>query len=215
MEFYPQAKYIYKMDEDIFLTEGCFERIMDAFLQASLVEPLKIGVAAPLINVNGYGYLRILQKLGLVDDYEERFERPLLGGDPEKQIESNTATAAYMWGITGQLPPLDQLNKIFYSSQTSVPQTAQKPDYRLCNVRFSIGFILFSREFWDAMGGFEVSEHADMGADEEKICASCMIKNFGLAVAENCVVGHFSFGKQTDGMKEYYRSNPSYFKVVK
>jgi hypothetical protein len=34
-----------------------------------------------------------------------------------------------------------------------------------------------------------------------------------MIVAHNTVVGHFSFGPQTEAMKEFYHDNPEYFEI--
>lgn len=59
---YPNANYIYKIDEDIFLTENYSENLKDAYKIAKEGD-FEPGVIAPLIPVNGYGHKRVLSKL--------------------------------------------------------------------------------------------------------------------------------------------------------
>lgn len=200
---FDQAEMIYKMDEDIFVTEGCFEKTVKAMRRVEEREYFRVGFAAPLINVNGYGYLKLLQRFNLTGDYEKRFEHPLYGGNEERQIENNPKTALYMWGIDSSIPQLDVLNTFLQGEDK----------YGICSVRFSIGFILFRRDFWEDLGGFDVSGLPDMGKDEIQMGQICMKKSYAIAVAEDTVVGHFSFGRQTEAMKEYYKEHPEWFAI--
>lgn len=52
-----------------------------------------------------------------------------------------------------------------------------------------------------------------MGKDEDKIGYTCMNQSFAIAVAEDCVVGHFGFGNQTEKMKDYYEKRLEWFAV--
>ena len=64
------------------------------------------------------------------------------------------------------------------------------------------------------MGMFSVNRKNNaMGKDEEEFCRYCMINSKAIVVCENVVVGHLSFGKQNEPMKEYYINNSNMFKV--
>ena len=97
MEYYQNAEWFYKLDEDIFLTEGTLESMMKTFARVQELEPCNVGVVAPLIPLNGYGYIRILDKLGLRERYEKKFDKVLSGGYPAKKIESDI-DAAHLCG---------------------------------------------------------------------------------------------------------------------
>lgn len=94
---FPNAEYIYKLDEDIFITENYFENMMRAYDHAreGVFEP---GVIAPLIPINGYGYVRILRKLNLMDEYERRFGKAKYSMGKECQLESSLEAARFFWG---------------------------------------------------------------------------------------------------------------------
>lgn len=206
MEYYPDAQWFYKLDEDMFLTQGALESMMRTFFRVREMEPCNVGVVAPLIPLNGYGHIRVLDKLGLRDTYEKKFDKVLSGGYPVKKIESDIDAAAFMWGATGELPRLDELNRTFADSN----------EYSFCNVRFSIGCILYSREFWNKMGGaypYGTGQPGDVGEDEVHLCARTVLKSYVLAVDESSVVGHFSFGPQTEGMKDYYAARHELFEI--
>lgn len=204
VSLYPEAEYIYKMDEDMFLTEECFERLLSAYKKVEKNEPYNVGFVAPLIPINGYGHIRILDRLKKREEYENRFDSVLFGCQPQQMLESSIEAAEYMWGFGEDIPYLDELNKRFMKSDI---------EYSYCNVRFSIGFIMFRRKLWVDMWGFSVSGNPDMGVDEEEICMFCMKDSYALVVAEDSVVGHFSFGPQTMMMKDFYLSHREVFKI--
>ena len=199
-----KAKYIFKLDEDIFITEGYFVNMLRAYEHAKTGDYIP-GVMAPLLLVNGYAHLRILDKLGLRDVYKDRFESPKYAAGQERKIENDVNAAKFMWGITGEVPSLDDLNKMF---------SAEPLEERACAVRFSIGAILFERRLWRDMGYFKISGNgADMGADEGQICQHCCCNSRPIMVSENIVVGHLSFGKQNEEMKKYYIEHEEYFSL--
>lgn len=198
---YQDYEWVYKIDEDIFVTEGSFEQLQQGYLDVKENLGYEIGITVPLIPINGYGYKTILDKYNKSKEYEEKFGLIKIGGNPENEIEKNPESAVFMWS---ELPALDEMNRDFQKSEP----------YSVCGVRFSIGFILMKHAFWDDMQGFAVSGTADMGADEEEVCANCMNQSKAIIACHHAVVGHFSFGKQTNRMKEYFFSNQNRFDIV-
>lgn len=205
MVLFDKAKWFYKMDEDIFVTHGCFEQMWKMYDFVERQEPYKIGYVAPLIPVNGYGYLRILERQGQLADYEKHFGRALYGGNLKNAIELDAKAAIYMWGGGKNIPQLDVLNE-------QLKESGQI--YSICGVRFSIGFILFHRTLWELIGGFKVTgKDIDLGIDEIQLCDFCMKHSHAIIIAENTVVGHFSFGPQTEKMKMFYQDNSELFSL--
>ena len=202
IRLHPNARFIYKLDEDIFITEGYFKNMMRAYEHAAKGDYTP-GVIAPLIPINGYGHARILKKLGLEEHYASHFEEVKYMAGPDRQIENNPDVARFMWGEGGFVPSVDELNRRF---------AAEPLEENSCAIRFSIGAILFERSLWQAMGYFTVDRSGNaMGQDEEQLCAYCCIASRPLMVSENVVVGHLSFGKQNQPMKEYYLSHSERF----
>ena len=198
------AEFVYKMDEDIFLTEGSFETLLKTYEHVQTRGHYNVGFVAPLIPINGYGHIRLLEKLGLLETYEKTFEPVLYGAHSNRMIEKSPEVAKFFWGEGGTIPSIDRMNAAF---------RIQKMSYSICPVRFSIGFILFRREFWQLMGGWQLpsSDNAGVGLDEAQICNFCMAYSFGIVIAENAVVGHLSFGQQNEAMKEYYLNHREKF----
>ncbi len=202
IKMHSKAKYIYKLDEDIFITEGYFDRLLEAYKEANRSD-YKVGVIAPILPVNGYGHLRVLQKLDLVDVYTNRFEKPLYATGSDRKIENDPDAAKFFWGADGYVPTIDELNERFH---------LDKPSLFPCPIRFSIGAIMFEKELIEDMGYFTVERDiSGMAQDEIELCSYCMLKSRPIMITDNIVVGHFSFGPQTNKMKEYYMKNPDRF----
>ncbi|WP_455485553.1 hypothetical protein [Gemella sp.] len=202
---HPNAKYIYKIDEDIFLTENYFENLKAAYKLAKEGD-FEPGVIAPLIPVNGYGHKRVLSKLKLEDVYFEKFgeiSKHMAGHD--RYIESNPEVAKFFWGKDDYIPTIDELNGIF---------SAESKKVNPCPIRFSIGAIMFERSLWINMGYFNVDfKGSGLGEDEVQICSYCNLHSKPLMVSENVLVGHLSFGPQNKEMKKFFDQNKDKFIV--
>ncbi len=201
---HPNAEYIYKMDEDIFMTEGCIETIRNTYTKVKKEGLYDVGFVAPLLPVNGYCHIKILEKYGLKGIFEDKFEKIKYASSNERQIQSNPDVAKFFWGEGGFVKPLDELNSDFQKEEFN---------YSVCPIRFSIGFILFSRDLWNEMEMFEVLPGSNMGVDEGQLAKHCVMKSKAMVVSHNTVCGHFSFGPQNEEMKNYYNSNRELFKI--
>ncbi len=193
-------EWVYKMDEDIFVTEHVFESLCKAYCEAQATSNYQVGIAVPLMPLNGCSYRTILEKTGKKEDYEKKFGRIVIGGNPESAIEKNPESAVFMWD---ECPHIDEMNRMFTDGKL----------YAVCNVRYSIGFMLMQHSFWEEMQGFYVSGGTDMGADEEELCGSCMNRSRAIIISQNAVAGHFSFGRQTERMKQFYIEKPEKFEI--
>ena len=203
INLHTEAKYIFKLDEDIFITENYFSNMLSAYEHACQGDYVP-GVIAPLLNVNGYGHLRILEKLNLKEDFAKKFEKPKYISMPYRQIENNFEVAKYFWD-SDIVPSIDVLNKKFSS---------EAKEEHPCAIRFSIGAILFKRELWEEMGYFKVCKNGcGLGDDEAQLCSFCVLNSMPIMVSENVVAGHLSFGKQNVQMKEFYLNNTEKFIV--
>lgn len=202
---HPEAEFIYKIDEDIFVTRGIFETMKTTYLQVERDSDYEVGFVTPLIPVNGYGYVRILEIFGAEKSWEELFGEIKYTDCycHHKAIHDNPKAAEFMWGgDNGQLPDLDFMadylrNQVF--------------KYSICPIRYSIGCILFHRNNWIRMGMFPVLEHSNMGADEEYLCKYCLMQARTMVVAENAVAGHLSYGPQHKVMERYYKEHREQF----
>lgn len=200
---FPNAELIYKVDEDIFLTEGVFEKMEWALRKGEESLPYNVGMAAPLLNVNAYGFYKILEKLGKLDEYEKRFGKPYMVAGQTTPIETNIEIARFMWGDDGVVPQIDELNAQFSQEET----------ISVCPIRLSIGCILYKRSFWESFWRFPVVFGNGMGLDETIAIGAAAANSQVLVVAENAVVGHFGYGPQTKEMMKLYESKPELFRL--
>jgi len=198
---FSHANKIFKLDEDIFITEGFFDKLPATFEKAK--NDYNPGFAAPLLLINGFCYRTILEKLNLVDLYSNKFEYPKIAAGPSMMIESNLDTAKFMWGEGNYIPKIDKLNELFRDDSS----------FQVCPIRFSIGAIYFERSLLEQFNYFPVSKGNDMGKDEEFLCNLATTYSKSILVSNNSLVGHLSFGKQNEGMKDYYLSNKDVFDI--
>lgn len=205
INLHPAAEYIYKIDEDIFITENFFTQLNETYNNVEKEGRYKVGFVAPLLPINGYANVNFLKKTGLLESFEKKFGKAYHSGDFREPIIKNPEIAKFMWGETEEkLRDIDKLSEEFSKQEFS---------YSICPIRFSIGAILFSRNLWEDMGRFEVRRGTNMGEDEIQICKYCMLESKAIVVSENTVAGHFSYGPQTNAMKEFYNSHREIFKI--
>lgn len=205
INLFENAKMIYKLDEDIFVTKNFFNQLMITYKNAEEKSTYRVGFVAPLMPINGYAHVRVLQKTGLLEKYEEKFGRAQHNWYTTGKVVVNPEIAKFLWGETEEkLRDIDKLDEEFSNQEFC---------YSICAIRFSIGAILFSRQLWEDMGRFEVGIGNNMGRDEIQLCNYLLSDSRAIIVAENTIAGHFSFGKQTPVMKEYYNSHREIFKV--
>lgn len=134
---HPSAEFIYKIDEDIFTTRNSFSIMMDTYRKViadGLYEP---GFVAPLLPINAYAHVRVLEKLGLTEIYTQKFEKPKYYCSRTRKIEADPEAAKFFWGEGCFVPSIDEMAERFCFGDL---------EYRACPIRFSIGFILFRRE---------------------------------------------------------------------
>ncbi len=188
---HPDARWVIKLDEDIVIGEGFFERLLAAYERVVAGGRYRPGFCAPVLNVNGFSYLRFLQTMGLEAAYRERFgELRLAAGE----IPATNDGEAALWLWRHSLP-FDEVAARF---------AAQPPAFSTVPHRFSIGAILFEREFWDSFGGLLVRPPAGaLGVDEASICRKCVDMSRAMIVAHDVFAGHFSFSAQETFMREH------------
>lgn len=202
---FPNAEMIYKMDEDIFVTENTFESMMNTYntVKESTNIPYIPGFVAPLIPVNGYGHVKILERFELTDYYKENFGSIRYAAS-DRPIQNNPDIAKFFWGGDNNIPTIDEM---------SLKVSCDDFKFSVCPIRFSIGCILFSRSFWLEMHMLSVGKGNEMGNDEVEINNECILTSQPMIIDENTVVGHLAFGPQTQAMKKYYLTHSEKFSV--
>ncbi len=211
---HPNAKWIYKLDEDMFLTKGFFEVLMSTYQRLESDSLYKPAFVSPLINVSCYGHLRLLDKLGLLDDFRSTGLTDMKYSDGlhhNRQVIDEPKVAHYMWGESSPvLRDIDALTERFSEEREGF-------SYSICPIRYSIGAILFTRDAWEEFGHFPltfVGGPYGLGDDEEHICNYACFTGRVMVVSENVVVGHLGYGgAQTKSMIEYHAQHRDQFKL--
>jgi hypothetical protein len=197
IKLHPNATWIYKMDEDIILSDNYFAKMKDAYKEAEASLPYKVGFAGPVLNINAFGTQSFLKAIGKWDEFERKFGRFLVGGminTPQDDIHRNQEWAQYIWE---QSIPFDDV----------AAKVAQNKQIEICPIRFSIGAVLFKREFLDRNGYFPVYREGGMGTDEKHMCDICMEAMYSIVVPSNILVGHLGFGPQKETCKKFYQEH--------
>lgn len=214
IECHPKAKWIYKLDEDMFLTKGFFEAMLDTYKELESNTLYKPAFVSPLINVSCYGHLRLLDKLNLLDDFRQTGLTDMKYSDGlhhNRQVISDPKVALYMWGESQPvLRDIDALTERFSIENEGF-------QYSICPIRYSIGAILFTLDAWNEFGHFPltfVGGPYGLGDDEEHICNYACFTGRVMVVNENIVVGHLGYGgAQTKTMVEYHANHRDQFKL--
>lgn len=212
IDLHPHAKWIYKMDEDMFLTKGFFEGLLSTYQQLESDSLYRPAFVSPLINVSCYGHLRLLDKLDLIDDFRATGYTDMKYSDGlhhNRRVIENPMVAEYLWGGTHEvLRDIDALTEKF---------SRDGLNYSICPVRYSIGAILFTRDAWNEFGRFPITfvgGDYGLGDDEEHICNYACFTGRVMVVDENLLVGHLGYGGvQTKHMIEYFKNHRDQFDI--
>lgn len=198
LDLLKHAEYIYKLDEDMFVTRDFFESLRETYERVTKEEKYVISFVAPLIPVNTYGYIRLLEHFHIEEEWKEKFGTITYtnGLDHHCEILKNPDTAKFLWGDCPEFRDIDAVSEKLRENEKR---------YSVCPIRFSIGAIFFARKYWMDMRMFDVSEGNNLGYDEYQMCTYGMDHGMAIIVDENCAVGHLAYGPQTKEMLEYYK----------
>lgn len=205
ISFFDKAKFIFKVDEDIFVTKDCFNKMLTSYFMSDKHTSYEAGFIVPQINVNCVTYLRLLQLRGLFRQFKDAVGQVKItnGLHHNQHLLNDPAMAKFMWTYFN-IDDTTLISPTFYL----VP----------CPVRFSIGMILFERSTWEDMGHFTVELDSDephkrigLGTDEKDICKYAMLKARPIMIDRRVLVGHFAYGPQTEEMKIFFKEHPELF----
>ena len=185
------ADWIYKFDEDIFVSPGITSALMQGYLRIEEEGRYVPGLVGPMININGFSYLDFLSLCGSLDDYRRKFGEYVSRGGSH-HIQADVDAAKWVW------------QKSLPFEKVAQRVAAQDFSYKPVPHRYSIGAILFKRQLWLDMGGFkQVVGKPGLGEDEKHVCEFCMNSSRTINVINNVFCGHFAFAPQEEGMKNW------------
>ena len=152
LKLFPEAKWIYKLDEDIFVTENFFKVLKDTYDKVQDNGDYNVGFVAPVIPINSFGYYLLLKKLNLEDYFEENFEKIKVGA-MGNMIELDGEVAKFMWGKDNYIPHIDDLNKETFKVDTLDVSTIPAPYNTQDDMKYfnSISNVLFVSETFVSM----------------------------------------------------------------
>lgn len=195
INLFKNAELIYKLDEDIFINKGFFEKLNETLIDAKKNLNIHVGMVTPLIPVNGYTYIKVLEELNLLNEYENKFGKTYYDTTRDNKVISNIDAVKYIWDKTSDLKKINE-------------NLLEKPlEYDVCPIRFSIGAILFERKLFEDMGYFKVSKTLGLGEDEEDICCYCLNESKAVVASKNTIVGHLSFAPTNKDVEKLYKEN--------
>lgn len=203
IKLFEKATYIYKMDEDIFITRDCFVKMYGALLKAQN-DGVEVGFVGPIIPLHTNGHL-FLKQFSLEEEYKKRIGvRCVPGGRwTNRGYATNPRIPEFLWSAGN----IDELNKL-------IEKNGNK--YIITPIKYAICFILFERKLYEDMGGFNVvpeTRSAGVNGDEGQIMEYCMHHCKCTIVAGNTLCGHFSYPDQEREMMRFKKENASLFEL--
>ena len=99
INLFKNAKYIYKLDEDIFITNNYFATLMKTMNDCEENGEYQVGFVAPTIPINGFGNVEVLKRFNLVQKYTQMFEKPKYAAGRNRMVENNPKVAKVFLGI--------------------------------------------------------------------------------------------------------------------
>ncbi len=198
IELHPEAQYIIKMDEDIFIGREFFSQMIKEFHHIEKTGEYRIGFAVPVIPLNCCGCVTYLNVIGKKQEYEERFGKIYRSRFSEIYTEER---AEYLWDT---IENFDGMADRFLKNEEN----------RILNVYYNIGCIMFTRDRWYMMGKWpERPGESGMGTDERFIYEDNQEKDLAIYEIGSVLAGHLAFGPQKKRMMKYYEEHLEKFMI--
>lgn len=203
---HPNAEYIFKIDEDMFVTKHSFSRLLEEMKHLEEHSDYVPGAIMPLINVNATCLPRLLKLTNHWQAYFETFGKPYVsdGRTHHDNITFDANISKWLWYHISIDSDIKQLDKTNHSE--------------LCATRFSIGMVLFKRDVWQNMGQFPYTpddpveyKRIGLGEDEKALCSYCMMKARPMFICNDVLVGHLSYGPTTKEMMSFFKTHQELF----
>ena len=198
INLHPNAQWIYKIDEDILLSDNYFAKMKSTLNRAQNELHYYVGFVSPLINLNAAGFRMFLETINKWDEFASVFPGPRYWAkDPEKDlVHANSKVAEYIWN-----------NSIPFDKVASEIAEKNNGQYAISPIRMSIGAILFTRKKWEEWGMFVVSGIGVMGAEETQICGYTMNRMQVIIIAKDVLAGHWGFYRQKETCRHFFEKH--------
>jgi len=200
---HPYSKYIFKLDEDIFIGKNYFERLLATYKEVEKEGIYSPGFVAPILNINGVSYIDFLKFIKKDKEFKNKFGE-FVSRCGHSKINEDPLVSEYIWKNTF---PIDEVaEKVFLKN---------KGKYRIIPHQYSIGAILFKKDFFDKMGGFKVGVEKILATEEVALTEYCVRESNPMILSMQTFGGHFAYGFQTNHMKKFFEENISLFRLSK
>lgn len=196
------AQWIFKLDEDIFIGNGYFDGLKEAYEYTKSETEYSPGIVVPVLNVNGVTSLDFIKMINAYETWVELFgENARKRSAISSPAWNSPEAAVWIWKNTF---PLDEKIKNMKSNARI---------YSLCPMRFSIGAFLIERSYWNEMHGFAVAREGILGVEEDLLFRYSMSRCRVIVIANRVLAGHFAFGGQKERMYQFYNENKNDFVI--
>ena len=199
IKLHTKAKFIYKMDKDIFITKWFFTNLKEKYYLAVKNSEYIPGAITPVININAFSYSFFLDIIWKKQEYSNKYWAI-------KQDCNNIGT---LWEIAKYIRnntlPIDSTQEKFFKSINI------REKYITNSVRYSIGCFMFPRDVWEDMWWFDVAFEWWLGKEEKQFLSYSINESRPIILCENSLCWHFSFWSQKLDMKEFFEKNKNLF----
>lgn len=142
-----------------------------------------------------------MERKGAKEEFEQKFSK-IKKGSRENNVNTDPEICRFIWEKT--LPIDDTVQQFQKNDEVFQPILG----------RFNIGAILFTREYWEKLGHFEVSMDDLLGDDEDQLIGETAVHGMVPILSTRTFAGHFAFKHQKEEMKNFWRENKSKFKTI-
>lgn len=198
IKLHPYAKWIYKIDEDIIISDNYFSKLKKGYNEAEKQLFAQIGFVTPLLNLNAACVHLFLESIGKLEEMYAKFGdvKIRFPNEIDDPIHRSEDFARWIWNIS--LPFNDVAQEIETINVNKIYQA---------NVRLSIGAILITRDYWNKIGYFEVARMGAMGVEEGQMNAYSFNFMQAIAIIGDTFAGHLGFFSQKNACRELFENN--------
>ena len=203
IRLFPNAEYIYKLDEDIYLPKNYFNDLFQAYKVIEKEIPADIGYICPELPLGWYGMHEFLIRNNCLEEFESKFGIHKIGARVQNpSIRQHNGIDEFIWEKIGVF---DKKAKEYHDNGFS---------YEKCGARSRIAAILFTRRFWNRMGGLRrplLGIGVGDWGDEGQITSYCALNFQMMICVKNILVGHFAFGGAEKNVLRFKEKHPEIF----
>lgn len=196
ISLHPSARWIYKIDEDIIISDNYFSKLKNGYYLAEQKLFSQIGFVTPLLNLNAACVYIFLESVDKIKTMNDLFGEVKIRWPNEDLVHSSEEFAKWIWTLS---VPFDDVAKEIEKRNLNKIYQA--------NIRLSIGAILFTRDYWNSIGGFEVARIGAMGVEETQMNAYSFTRMQAIAIVGDTFAGHLGFYSQKEACKDFFINN--------